>query len=400
MLQFYSASTSIVNSKRAITECLEIALEGEPNLDCDLIIIYTAMGHNFKDLLLEAKNLAPSAQIVGCTSAGVIGREGPNESMKALAIMAIKGPQNEFAVAGMESLVKADRYKTGVQIAEDLKNKNPDINMIHFMPSAMDIFPVDKIIEGIESVFGSNVPIFGGASTDGKMLSNFQFLGDQIFERGAVAIGFADPSLEFLTQVNHGCKVIGSPFELTRCEGNQIYEFNGMPVWKFWTEKLGLPETAHWTEVTPLAPLAFKLPEKLWDEYGNNNLVYACFGVEQDGSMFLPVFIKEGTKLWFSKRDEKTMFKGVEFMAKQIKDKLANRKPLAVLQADCGSRGRMSFNRILKEDIVNRMQYPICGEDQVPWLGFYASGEFGMLGGQNMYHHFTASLCVITRNED
>ena len=44
MLQFYSASTSIVNSRRAITECLEIALEGEPTLDCDLIIIYTAMG--------------------------------------------------------------------------------------------------------------------------------------------------------------------------------------------------------------------------------------------------------------------------------------------------------------------------------------------------------------------
>jgi len=79
MLQFFSASTSIVNSKRAITECLEIALEGEPNLDCDLIIIYSAMGHNFKDLLLEAKNLAPSAHIVGCTSDVLIGREVQNE---------------------------------------------------------------------------------------------------------------------------------------------------------------------------------------------------------------------------------------------------------------------------------------------------------------------------------
>ena len=43
MLQFFSASTSIVNSKRAIAECLENALEGQPNLDCDLIIIYTAL---------------------------------------------------------------------------------------------------------------------------------------------------------------------------------------------------------------------------------------------------------------------------------------------------------------------------------------------------------------------
>ena len=63
MLQFFSASTSIVNSKRAITECLEVALEGEPNLDCDLIIIYTAMGHNFQELLSEAQRLSPGARL-------------------------------------------------------------------------------------------------------------------------------------------------------------------------------------------------------------------------------------------------------------------------------------------------------------------------------------------------
>ena len=70
MLQFFSASTSIVNSRRAINECFEMALEGEPNLDCDLLIIYTGMGHNFQDLLNEAHIIAPNAQLVGCTCAG------------------------------------------------------------------------------------------------------------------------------------------------------------------------------------------------------------------------------------------------------------------------------------------------------------------------------------------
>jgi hypothetical protein len=93
MLQFFSASTSVVDSKRAIAECLENALEGEKTLNCDLLIIYTAMGHNFKDLLSEAHRLSPGAQVVGCTGAGVIGKEGPNESLRALAIMAIKGPK-------------------------------------------------------------------------------------------------------------------------------------------------------------------------------------------------------------------------------------------------------------------------------------------------------------------
>ena len=78
MLEFYSSSTGVVNSKRAIMECLENALEGENNLDCDLIIFYTSIGHNFKDILTEARRLSPNAQIVGCTGAGVIGKEGAN----------------------------------------------------------------------------------------------------------------------------------------------------------------------------------------------------------------------------------------------------------------------------------------------------------------------------------
>ena len=139
MLQFFSASTSIVNSKRAIAECLEIALEGEPNLDCDLIFFYTAMGHNFKELLSEAIRISPNARIVGCTCAGVIGREGPNENLKALAIMAIKGTSEEFAVVVSKTNKNMDTYETGVRMAQELKRTNPDISMIHFLPSAFPL---------------------------------------------------------------------------------------------------------------------------------------------------------------------------------------------------------------------------------------------------------------------
>jgi small ligand-binding sensory domain FIST len=84
-----------LSSKKAIAECLENALEGQKSLDCDLIIFYTSIGHNFKDILTEAHRLCPRTQIVGCTGCGIIGREGPNESMKALAVMAIKGEKND-----------------------------------------------------------------------------------------------------------------------------------------------------------------------------------------------------------------------------------------------------------------------------------------------------------------
>ncbi len=224
MLQFFSASTGIISSKRAMAECLEVALEGESNLDCDLIIIYTAMGHKFEELLSEAKRLSPGARIVGCTCAGIIGREGPNETLKALAIMAIKGAKEEFTVASCKNDTNLNTYEKGVSIAEDLKRKNPNINMILFLPSVMPTSPLDKAIKGIES---SNMPIFGGAAVDNmKGLNVYALFDEQVVEKGWIAIGFADPTLKIITQVNHGFSVLkGLQLEVTRSESNIIFEF-------------------------------------------------------------------------------------------------------------------------------------------------------------------------------
>ena len=399
MLKFFSASTSIVNSKRAITECLEVALEGEANLDCDLIIIYTAMGHNFKELLREAHKLSPNAQIAGCSCAGIIGKNGPDESLKALAIMVIKGPKEEFAIASTNTLSTEDAYETGVMIAKDLKSKNPDISMIHFLPSALPMLPFDKAIAGIESVFDPDMPIFGGVTVDNmKGLNAFALFNDQVIEQGWIAIGFADPTLKIITKVNHGFNILeGMQLDVTRSESNIIYEFNGQPAWQFLTDMLGIPETSDRMEVLTLSIVAEELPAELEEDYGSRYVLRSLLGDMKSNSFSYPATCIEGTKLFLAKRDEKGMFDGVDRMSKQIQDLLKGKKPLAVFHADCLLRGRFSINRILKDEFINRMQFPICQGDPLPWLGLYCGGEIAMIGGKNWIHTFTSSLSVIHR---
>ena len=399
MLQFFSASTSIVNSRRAITECLEVALEGESNLDCDLIIIYTAMGHNFTELLNEAKKLSPNARIIGCTCAGIIGREGPNETLKALAIMAIKGDTGEFVVASAEYRENETTFDKGVRIAQDLRKQNTEINMILFIPSVLPMSPLDEAIKGIESVFDANMPIFGGASVDNmKGINVYALYDEQIIEKGWIAVGFADPSLQVITQVNHGFNVLkGLQLEATRTESNIIYEFNGQPAWKFLTDTLGVPDTSDPLEVMTLGIVAEELPDGLEKAYGSKYILRSLFGNPTDTSVAFPAICKEGTKLLLAKRDEKGMFDGVDRITQRIQQVLNGKNPLAVFHIDCLLRGRFSINRILKDEFINRMQFPICQGEPVPWLGFYSGGEFGMIGGQNWVHTFTSSLSVIYR---
>jgi len=396
MLQFYSSSNGVVNSKRAMAECIENALEGEGTLDCDLIIFYTTMGHNFKDLLSEARRLSPKAEIVGCTGMGVIGREGPNESMRALAIMAIKGEKNRFAVAAKDSIVGCDSFEIAADMSKELKNKVSGITMIHFLPS-LDVVS-ERAIEGFEAVFGPEVPLFGSISCDNlKGITNFQFYNERVLERGALAIGFADPDLEIITKANHGFGTIGTPFEVTKAEFPFILEFDGQPAWKYLTDRLGFPETANWMEVALLTQFAGKLPESLHEEYGSEFILRNFLGKEEDGRLLIPYpdVCQKGKELWLDRRDEEGIFKGVDRLLKQIIEDIGGRKTLAVFHADCLLRGRLSFNKVLKDEIMNRIQHPLCKNKDVPWLGLYGMGEYAKLGGRNRIHLCTTSLFVI-----
>ena len=397
MLQFFSASTSIVNSRRAITECLEIALEGEPNLDCDLIIIYTAMGHNFKELLNEAHILAPNAQVVGCTCAGIIGNDGPNESLRALAIMAVKGPKEEFAVSGSSFSASTDTAETASQLARDLKNKIPGINMIFCHPSILQTSR--RLIEGIESVFGPDIPIVGGISIDNmKLISSFQFLGEQVFEKGVVMIGFADPSLELIYRGNHGFDVIGKPFAVNKSEDEHIIEMDGRLPWKSWTERLGMPETSNAIDLLSFAPLSIELPGELHKENGSPYLIFGGMPFP-DGTIYANRKIPEGTKLWLIRRNDKKILEEVDRMMVQILERCEGRKPVAVFHADCAARGKLLFNRIIKDEIVSRIQYPLCKDDNIPWLGMYGGAEFTPLGGRNELQAYTSSLYVLVKRK-
>jgi hypothetical protein len=82
----------------------------------------------------------------------------------------------------------------------------------------------------------------------------------------------------------------------------------------------------------------------------------------------------------------------------QLTQRAGGAKPVAVFHADCLARGRFLFNRVMKEELVSRMQFPLSTNGVTPpWLGMYGFGEFARLGGANVYHNYTTALYVLFR---
>ncbi|MBT7864407.1 MAG: hypothetical protein HN712_29125 [Gemmatimonadetes bacterium] len=397
MLQFASARNEIVNSGGAMRDCIERATSALPSGECDLVVFNTTMGHNFQELLDEARRLCPNAEIVGSSCGGVVGADGASERMRALAVMGIQG-KGEFAVASADAIRGPNSREVAAAVAAELKAKNQNINLINIVASGIDI-AADQAIAGIESVFGPDVPIIGGTSGDNMQAKvTFQFVGEQILERGIVLIGYADPTLSVVTGVHHGSLAIGKPFEVTKAEANRIFELDGEPAWPHLMKTLDLDPTIEVAKTFAVAGLGQEIPADLRDEYENDHFIHTIFMVDDERqSFYTPASIPVGTRLWLMQRDEARMFEGVDRMVAGLKQKLGSAVPVAVFHTDCAARGRLMFNQILKDEIIARMQYPICEGAEIPWLGIYGFGEFTPLGGRNRFHTQTSSLYALVR---
>jgi hypothetical protein len=394
MLKFFSSSARVVNTKRAVMECLEIAMNEEYK-DADLLIFHASIGHDFQELVNEAHVLSPKAKIVAASCCGVVGREGVSESMKDIALMAVKG--EEFTLSHTNDIFGHNSFEKTLEMAQAMKESNPDVNMIYFLASGIDIAN-DKCIEAIEQVFGDAVTIFGATSSDNmKGVVSYQAVNDTVTEHGAYMIGFSDSTLKVETQATHGFVAVGEPMKVTKSTGHIIHELNGRPAWEEYTRHLGLTSEATCGDTIPIGALGEKLDETLAKEYGNDHLLRVV--TKHEGNdMYYATECAVGTELWLTTRDEDLIFSEMDRMVNDMKGRMNGKETVAVFHADCLARGRFLFNRIIKDELVSKMQYPFYSNGECPpWLGMYGFGEIARLGGKNVYHNYTTALYVIYR---
>lgn len=384
----------MVNTRRGVMECMEVAL-GSDYSNADLLIFHAAIGHDFNEMVSQAHEMAPHARIVAASCCGVVGREGVSESMKDMALMAVKG--NEFVVGNTDEIFGFNSYDKTLEMAKKMKQEAPNVNMIYFLASGIDI-DNDKCIEAFEEVFGKEVTIFGATSSDNmKGFVSYQAVDSKVTEHGAYAVGFYDQTLKIETQATHGFVGVGEPLVVTKSNGNVIEEFNGKPAWEEYLNRLGLNADATCGDSIPIGALGEKLSPELSKEYGNDLLLRVV--TKHDGSaMHYATTIAEGTELWLTKRDEDLIFSEMDRIVKAMVDRIGNKEVVAVFHADCLARGRFLFDRIIKEELVGKMQFPFFVNGACPpWLGMYGFGEFARLGGENTYHNYTTALYVIYR---
>ena len=397
MLEFSSATSSTPDTRRATRRALDDALAGPSAGAPRLVIFHATMGHDLDVVVKTLREALPDVDVVGCSCAGVIGRDGANESMRALAMMVVAGPSTELSVVHRDGLAGESSRALSRDMAEALVARAGRPRAVLMVLPGIDV-AMDEAIAGVEEVLGPDVTLFGGTAGDNmKGIATFQAVGDRVYERAGFLVGFHDDSLSLETQATHGFVPAGVELEVTKASGNRVVELDGRPAWSVYTRALGLTDAAMPADTIPPGAVGVALPPALAAEYGDSHLLRVITHRLSDGSLLMPVTCAEGTRLSLMRRDEARIFANLEVVLGQLRGRTGDRRPVAVFHTDCGARGRLMVDRVSKEEIVSQMQRALFGEVPGPWLGMYGFGEITVLGGRNVFHNYTTSLYVFTR---
>ncbi|MDR2438695.1 MAG: FIST C-terminal domain-containing protein [Planctomycetaceae bacterium] len=397
MLEFFSSSVRIVNSERAAQECIEVVFPNGVPEDCRTIIFNATLGHKLDKVADAIHKTIPSIPVFGASGCGITGREGVGESMNELAIMAVCGQKEEVGTASVTEIYGQNSYEKGLELAKQLQEQVSAINTIYLLCPGIDI-DNDLILKAFVEVFGEEVTIFGGTSSDNmRGIRSYQYHNNVLSEHDAWAVGFADSTLKNITRATHGFAAYGEPMTVTKAEGNRIYELNGRGAWTEYTTRLAKPIEATCGDTIPIGALAEKLPSDLAEEYGNSHILRVI--TKHDGDViYYPVTCPEGSQLWLTLRDENLIFSEQQRSLEYLQKNIGNGKPVAVFQTDCLARGRFLFNRVVKDEIITMMHSALMVDGVVPpWLGNYGFGEYARLGGKNTYHNYSTALLVLYR---
>ena len=400
MLRFYSANVRSANSKRAVEECLDIAFEGQLPEDCQLILVNATLGHQLDKIASVLQERLPGATVLGSSCGGVTGRDGVGESMNDIAMMAVCGPAEECHFSAVDGIDGRNAYEKTRELAETLKKKAPGTSAVYLLCPGIDMSS-DLALQSFNEVFGEDMPIFGGTSSDNmRGRINQQYIGDTITQQGAWAVGFSDPTLGAITRATHGFTAYGNPMVITKAVGNRILELDGKPAWEQYTARLGIALTPETTcaSTIPIGALAEELSPDLAKEYGNSHILRVVTKFDEEGAIYYPVTAVEGTSVWLTMRDEDLIFSEQQASLDFIKEQLGDKAPVAVFQTDCLARGRLLFNKVIKDEMLAMIQSSLLNKGEVPpWLGMYGFGEYTRLGGKNAYHNYTTALLVLYR---
>ncbi len=321
----------------------------------------------------------PAATVLGCSAAGVIGGGHEVEDRPAVALMAAVLPGVELA-------------------AFHLDPEAPSVPAVpaggeppHFVLLADPFtFDAERFVRALDVAFPGSRTVGGLASGGRQPGANALFHGRRVHRGGCVGVALAgDVAMDAI--VAQGCRPIGEPAFVTRCERNLLYELDG--------RRAADVLRALFDAATPQERMLFRdslflgivMDEAQQTYRAGDFLIRNLLGLDpRSGALAVGSALRPGIIVQLHLRDAAAS-------AHELRTLLAAHRahapapPDGVLLFSCLGRGLRLYGT---PDHDTGLLRAALGE--VPIGGFFCNGEIGPVRGQTFLHGYT-SACGLFR---
>ncbi len=204
-----------------------------------ILFLHASASYDGAAILEGLRELAPGVVIHGATSCLGVMTETRFESVDGfgLGLLGIVDPDGTYGVGG-ESLAAGPRRAAATATRRALAQADrpgevPDLVWLTQAPGHEEL-----VLQGVEDVLGSRVPVMGGSSADNDVSGKWkQFANHELLTNG-VAVAVLFPSTETLFAFHSGYEPTERCGRVTRADHRTLREIDGQPaarVYDQWT---------------------------------------------------------------------------------------------------------------------------------------------------------------------
>ncbi len=354
------------------------------------VLVFGTAGHDQSALLKGVQDVTGDAPLAGCSAEGIITSHGSEEVSHAVAVCAIAGDAlsaRTFLVTGFTE----DSAACGRALAEQIARCGLDGRLLVLFPDGIG-GDCTALVRALEAALPSPLLVVGG--TAGDLLTfqrTFQYRGVEAAS-GAVSALLLGGDFVAEIEVTHGCDLIGAERVVTSAESGFVCAIDDQSAWAFFKEYLA--DDADTLEALHIAHLllAERVP-KSTPEFGEFTVRVPVRLDAARGALYFAAGMESGTRVQLARRNPEKVCRHAEAAALRLMDRHRDARPFLVLDLDCAGRGALLFGDDTNEMLFSPLQR-VFGEG-VPWIGLHTYGEIGPVGGQTLFHNYTAVLCAL-----
>ena len=385
---------SHVSTQETIEACVEEAVESVTQQlagrEADLTVIFVSphFRTQYRAIPQLLRDRMPVGMLLGCSGGGIIGGGKEVEQQPAFSLTAAHLPGVDLKTIQSDTMNLPDP-DTAPSVWHEWLGVDPATNPDFIVLADPFSFRAEEFLAGMDFAYSRSAKVGGLASGAQAQGGNALYLDDKIHNSGLIGVALSG-NIQLDTIVAQGCRPIGQPMSITKCDQYQLLEVDGQPPLEKLEEMVeSLSEDDRKLLRTSLF-LGIEMDPMKEDPGKGDFLIRNLMGVDQEtGSLSIGAPLREGQLVQFHLRDKIMSSKDLKVMLSKYQNKDGWRNAKGALLFSCLGRGEYLYG------LPNHDSDMFTTEiGNIPLGGFFCNGEIGPVGHTTFLHGYTSSFGI------